>query len=175
MSSIHTLLSIGAFVILTTILTNFYGLMGSAGDDVAEAHDMIIATAIATSYLEIAQGLAFDEVTDTTSIAIGNPGILTNPIALGPDDASEDSVQRFDDFDDFNGLEVEKVATGADKTFRARFAVSYVNPSNVSQVSAMRTFVKRIDTKIWRTHPPINGGETDTLRMSLVLGYFHFD
>jgi hypothetical protein len=175
MSSNYTLLSIGAFIILTTILNNFYGLLGSTGDDVADAQDMILATAITTSYLEIAQGLAFDEVTDTSSVAIGNPSALTAVSLLGPEDGSEDSVHAFDDFDDFDGLEIEKDATGVDKRFRTRFAVSYVNPANVSQVSVTRTLVKRIDTKTWRVHPPIEGTDTDTLRLSLVLGYFHFD
>jgi hypothetical protein len=162
-------------MILTTVLTNFYGLLGTTGDDIVDAQDMILATAITTSYLEIAQGLAFDEVTDTSDVAIANVSALTSAYGLGPDDGSEDSIHAFDDFDDFNGFEVEKNATGVDKRFRTRFTVSYVNTANVSQTTTSRTFVKRIDTKTWRVHPVIQGTDADTLRMSLVLGYFHFD
>ena len=171
----HTILTIGAFIILTTILQNFYRLLGNTGDDITDAQDMILATTIATSYLEVAQGLAFDEVTDTSSAALGNPTALTAPYAMGPDEANEDSVHKFDDFDDFHQFSTERMATGTNRRFSTSFSVSYVYPGNVSQVSAARTFLKRIDLKTWRSYPPPDGSALDTLRLSLVMGYFHFD
>jgi len=175
MSTNNMLLTIGAFVILTSILHNIYGILGTTGDDIAEAQDMILANTIATSYLEIAQGLAFDHLTDTSDIAIGNPALLTDPETLGPEGSEEDSVGGFTDFDDFNGLVLEKRATGSDKRFKTSFRVSYVDPDNVDAVSNIRTFVKRIDLRTWRSFPPPEGFATDTLRMSLAMGYFHFD
>jgi len=171
----HTILTIGAFIVLTTILQNFYRLLGNTGDDIAGAQDMILATTIATSYLEMAQGLAFDEVTDTSSLALGNAAALTAPYALGRDDADEDSVHKFDDFDDFHRFSIERTATGTNRRFATSFAVSYVNPSDVSQTSTTRTFLKRIDLTTWRSYPPSEGSPLDTLRLSLVMGYFHFD
>jgi hypothetical protein len=175
MSTNNMLLTIGAFVILTSILHNIYGILAVTGDDIAEAQDMILANTIATSYLEIAQGLAFDHITDTSDIAIGKAALLTDPYALGPDDSAEDSIGNFTDFDDFNGLVLEKRATGSDKRFKTFFRVSYVDPNNVDAVSTIRTFVKRIDLKVWRSFPPSKGASTDTLRMSHAMGYFHFD
>jgi len=172
----HTLLTIGAFIFLSTILVSFYRLMASTGDDVGNAQDMILAATISTSYIELAQGLAFDERTDTTSAAIGNPSALTIAGKLGPDGGGEDSIAAFNDFDDFNGLVVEKTPTGTNKRFKTRFSVSYVDPNNVDAISTTQTFVKRLDLKTWRSYPPADAGiPIDTLRMSIGMGYFHFD
>jgi hypothetical protein len=43
MSTNNMLLTIGAFVILTSILHNVYGILATTGDDIAEAQDMILA------------------------------------------------------------------------------------------------------------------------------------
>lgn len=175
MSTNNILLTIGAFIILTTILQNIYGVVGTTGDDVANAQDMILATSIATSYLELAQGLAFDAFTDTTEAAIGNPSLLTPPGSLGPDGPGETTVSAFSDFDDFGGLKFESQPAGTNKRFAASFRVFYVDPANVDAISTVRTFVKRMDVRVWRTFPPPEGVASDTLRMSYVMGYFHFD
>jgi hypothetical protein len=171
----HTLLTIGAFILLTSILLGFYRLLGATGDDITNAQDLILATTIATSYVELAQGLSFDEVTDTTSAAIGNPSIMTSASQLGPE-AGDDSIAVFNDFDDFNRLVVEKAATGTNKRFTTSFRVNYVRPDNVDSYSTSQTYTKRLDLKTWRSYPTPTSNETvDTLRMSIVVGYFHFD
>ena len=175
MSSNHTMLTIGAFIILTTTLQNFYQVLGTTGDDISDAQDMILATTLTTSYLEIAQGMAFDEVTDTSSVALGNAWALTPTLSLGHDHAAEDTLTRFNDFDDFNRYSIEREVPGTGRRYRTEFQVWYVDPANVNTVSAARTFVKRIDTRTWRTFPPPAGTVRDTLHMSLAMGYFHFD
>jgi hypothetical protein len=175
MSTNHTMLTIGAFTILMTILQNFYGLLGTTGGDITDAQDMILATTLATSYLESAQGLSFDAETDTTNMALGNPDLLTSPSLLGPEDAGEDSIHKFNDFDDFDGYSIERESGATGRRFRTTFTVSYVNPASVNSISTSRTFVKRIDVKSWRSFPPPSGTTLDTLRMSMVMGYFHFD
>jgi hypothetical protein len=176
MSTGQTILTIASFLFLTTILTNFYTLVASTGDDIANGQDGILETTISTSYLELAQGMSFDEVTDSSDAAIANATLLTLPANLGPDCSAEDSIQNFNDFDDFNGLRVEKQPGGTNKRFMTRFAVHYVDPNNVTTISAARTFVKRLDLATWRSFPPASRGERlDTLHTSLVFGYFHFD
>ena len=172
----HSLLTIGAFMILTTVLVGFYRLLGSTGDDVGNAQDLILATTITTSYLELAQGLAFDEITDTSHVGLGNPSSLTHPSYLGTDSNYEDSVSVFNDFDDFNGRVFEKTATGTNKRYKTAFRVSYVDLSNVDMISSTQTFVKRMDVLTWRSFPPPMEGEApDTLSLSATMGYFHFD
>lgn len=175
MTTGQTILSIGAFMFLTTILLNFYRVAAETGDSIASGQDGILGTTIAASYAEIAQGLAFDEVTDTTNAALANPSALTSPTALGAE-AGEDSVMHFNDFDDFHGRAFEKQATGTNRRYRTRFTVSYVNPDNINQKSSVQTFVKRMDLTTWRiSPPPASPTEIDTVRTFLVLGYFHFD
>lgn len=172
----HTLLTIGAFLILTSVLVGFYRLLAASGDDVGNAQDMILATTIATSYLELAQGMAFDEYTDTAHVAAGAAGLLTTAGNLGRDGGAEDSIGAFNDFDDFNGMSAVKTATGTNKQFTTVFRVSYVDPSNVDKISSFQTFVKRLDLKTWRSFPPpIDDATPDTLKMSITMGYFHFD
>ena len=169
------MLTLAALMFLSTILLNFYGLLADTGDDIATGQDGILATTFATSYMELANGLSFDEVTDTSDIAIQNVGALTPVGSLGPESAAEDSIHKFNDFDDFKGFQTEKEIGGTSRRFRATFDVNYVNPSNVTINSSSRTYVKRLDVKIWRTFPAANGARLDTLTMSQVMGYFHFD
>jgi hypothetical protein len=173
MSTGQTLLTIGAFILLTTILQGVYGSLGDVGRDIASSQDGILATSIATSYCEVAYGLAFDQVTDTSDIALTSPGVLTYP--PGPE-AGEDSLSDFNDFDDLNGFSDVKIAGGSGRQYKTSFAVSYADSNDVSHSVAYRTYLKRLDMKTWRVVPPPTGDEIiDTLRTSIVMGYFHFN
>jgi hypothetical protein len=129
MTTGQTMLTIAAFALLSTVLVNFYRLLGASGDDIASGQDGILATTIATSHMEIANGLAFDEITDTSNIAYQNPSALTSHDNLGPDAANEDSIHKFDDFDDFNNFEAEKTARGTNHRYTTKFVVNYVDPT----------------------------------------------
>ena len=173
MNTGQTMLTIFAFALLMTTLTGFYRLMGSNEEDITSGQDGILAATIATSYMEVAQGLAYDERTDTSNSALHDLTKLTLPASLGPDDASEDSIKDFDDYDDFNGFVTQTEAGQTGRMYVTQFAVYYVNPSNAASISASRTFVKRMDMKTWRIFPVM--ARADTLRLSIVQGYFHFD
>lgn len=174
MNTGQTLFVLGAFALLSTLLLNFYSLLANSNDVVANGQDGILATTLATSYVEIAQGLAFDNITDTSDLAIGNPNMLTPVVSLGPENPSEVGIGSFNDFDDFNNFSLEQEASGTNRRFKTLFKVYYVEPTNVNVPAASRTFVKRMDLKTWRTYPPLKGN-IDTLRTSVVMGYFHFD
>jgi hypothetical protein len=122
--------------------------------------------------MEIAQGLAYDEQTDTSDEALYDITTLTHPASLGPD-GTEDSLHEFNDFDDFDGFTFEKEATGTGRRYSTQFTVNYVTENDVSTNSSSRSYVKRMDMTTWRVFPPTP--KADTLRLALVLGYFHFD
>ena len=172
MSAGNTILTICALMLLTTILLNFYKLLANNGDTIASGQDGILASTLATSYMEIASGLAYDSVTDSSDIAIGAPSNRTPAGSLGRESAAEDSIYDFDDFDDFNNFTMEEIPNGTTRRYKTTFKVQYVSPGNIETVSATQTFVKRMDLTLWRTFPP---GRTDTLKLSMVMGYFHFD
>lgn len=177
MSTGHTLMTIFAMMLLTTVLLNFYKLLNANGDVVNSGQDGIMMATIAASYVEIARGLSFDEITDSSTIAYRDPTKLTAVSKLGTDSPDEDGPYHYNDFDDFNGptfngTTIEQQATGTNRKYKISFFVQYVNPQNVQVPSTTKqTFVKRLDIKVWRTFPP---GQTDTLRMSSVKGYYTF-
>lgn len=174
MGSGHTLLTLGAFMLLSTILVSFYDMSASAGDAIGSGQDGIYLTTLTTSYIEIAQGMAYDETTDSLFVPLANIMNLTSPTLLGPE-TGEDSLTLFDDFDDLDGYSVEKEAGTSNRRYCTQFAVNYVEAVNIEQISSVRTFVKRLDLKTWRTFPVSSEGRVDTMRSSFVMGYFHFD
>jgi hypothetical protein len=175
MSTGQVILTIGAFVLLSTILVSFYGLVADSNKTFESTQGDITEVALAISYQEIIQGMAFDEVTVDSFLTASQLNNLSS--VLGPDnpppggEPNETDVQTFDDVDDVNGYQVDQVNPGGVLgTFRTFFSVHYVDPNDINSTSSAKTFVKRVDMKLWRASPP---GQ-DTLRTSFVVGYFHF-
>lgn len=178
MNSGQTFLTIGAFVLLSTILLNFYRVLSSTSTDVNQSEANIAEVALATSYNEFAQGLCFDEASIDSFITTANINSLTAPTSLGvdsppgPGEPNETTMKAFDDFDDFNNYAFDDSAlVSSVGIFHSDFKVYYVSALDVNTVSTTRTFVKRMDITIYRKIPPSG----DTLRTSYILGYFHFD
>lgn len=167
------MLTLGAFVLLMTILVTFYRLLAQSGETIDSAQAGITTITLATSIEEIAQGLAFDEVAIDSFLTSTEIGSLTDPYFLGRDNpVDEDIVQHFDDFDDFNGFSFIDSSLGSTLgKYKLEFNVQYVDPTDIGKIVYSRTFTKRMDIKISRIYPP----STDTLKMSLVSGYFHFN
>jgi len=159
-----------------TSLVGFYRLLAHNGEGLAVSQDGITSTTLATSIMEIASGLSFDATTDTTNVALTAIGQLTAPGSLGNESAADDSLAQYDDFDDFDRDTLERAMPGGLGVFTAAFRVVYINPDNMNETSANRTYVKRLDMKIWKSFPPAAKDEVrDTTQMSMVMGYFHFD
>ncbi len=172
MTTGQTMLAVGALVLLTTIMLNFYRIFSHSWDTVDGTQMGIDATTIATSFMEIAHGLSFDEISDTTYIQDLNQ--LTPPGDLGRDGAHDDSLHKFNDFDDFHDFETT-VDAGENGIYGARFEVNYVEPTDVMTSVNYRTYTKRLDMWIWREHPPPpTGMDQDSLHMFTVMGYFTF-
>ena len=176
MTSHHTLLTLGAMALLSTVLLNFYRGANESTDDVSRSEDMIQAAMVTSSYLEAANNLAFDAVTDSVNLRVGDINMLTDPAYLGPESAGEDSIHNFDDVDDYNGFRIDTPIQGTPRVFTTSFRVRYVMPSAIKTASAARTFLKEVMASTWRTYPPRPVGErVDTLRLSLAIGYYTFD
>lgn len=178
MSTNQTMLTMGAFVVFSLMLLSFYRIMGDTTVTINDAQAGISCLTLATTYTELAQGMAFDEATVDSFVTPSTIITLTPSANLGPDnpppagEATENSLKTFDDIDDLKNFEiVDSSLTGILGKFKTRFDVNYVDPLNVDQISASRTLAKRLDIKVWRISPP----STDTLKTSIVMGYFHFD
>ena len=99
-----------------------------------------------------------------------------SPSATVISDNRRPAVRVFNDFDDFNGAVLQKPAGSTGRIFTSRFTVSYVDPNNINTILSGRTFVKRMDIVTWRSSQPAHASEMiDTLRTSIVFGYFNFN
>jgi|GEM_PF-557052 len=184
MTTGQTILAMGALVLLTTIMLNFYRIFSHSWDTVDGTQMGIDATTIATSIFEMAHGLAFDAATDTMTVSVDNKDQwLTAPASLGPETFPiiEDTLTKFNDFDDFNLYSSNynnpplRIDAGANGIYKADFHVYYVQPDDVNVQVWERTFTKRMDIEVWRSEPPPPAGaDIDTVRMFTVMGYFTF-
>jgi hypothetical protein len=176
----QTMLTILALVLLALVSISYFSSVGRSGQTLNYSKSGLTATTIATSYIERAQNMSYDEKSATgfwADTIINNPTILTSSFLLGRDGA-ESIIDDFNDFDDFNGYTDTCAIQSANEKFAVRFDVYYVNPNDIESRSSTQTFVKRMDLDVWRTFPPIDTTErsgSDTVRISTVLGYFKFN
>jgi hypothetical protein len=169
-------------ILLSQMLVSTYRLAIDTGETISNAHGGITALTLATSYMELANRLEFDEVTRNDTVFSDTAGIglnLLTPYNRLGRDAGEDSMRHsgrtamysFDDVDDFNGDTLTESQLGANVgTFKSAFRVVYVIDNDLTDSVSYQTALKRLDITIWRVNPP--GG--DTLRTSLFLGYWKF-
>jgi hypothetical protein len=126
----------------------------------------VYGVSIATSIVEEAQGMAFDE--KTVDDAVTNTSGLSS--SLGPETGettSPVSTSNFDDFDDFNGLDQDLNVQGVDR-FRVRASVVYINPATPNSAASGRTWHKRLNVVVTST------ASHDTIRTSFIFSYFNF-
>lgn len=126
----------------------------------------IYGVSIATSVVEEAQGMAFDE--KTVDDAVTNVNNLTS--TLGPETGESTtpvSSTSFDDFDDYNNLNQVLSVSGVDQ-FRIRARVYYITPTAPNVASASRTWHKRLDVEV------SSSSSLDTVRTSFIFSYFNF-
>ena len=183
MTTGQTMLAVGALALLTTIMLNFYSIFNSQWETVDVAEMGIDATTIATSFMEFAHGLSFDE-----NVPVSDVSELTHPDNLGPDpgpsiDGVDDpeivewnqqngNIHVFNDFDDLNGYKILTDA-GQGGVFEVEFEVSYVDPDDVTTKVGYRTFTKRLDVIVRRVSPPPpTSGGVETVSMWTVMGYY---
>lgn len=170
MSTGQTLFTIFAFAVLTTVLLRFYENNAIAHDDMTRNRDRIMATSVAKSYLELSQSLEFDQSSMFSDTTIRTPAAMTPPGLLGKDTLDGTGI---DDFDDLNGFEGEEVMSDSSAIYNVSCRVYYVDPERVDRPSAVQTFVKRLDVRVWRA----DGGvpkdfPVDTIALFTTSAYF---
>jgi hypothetical protein len=163
MNSGHMLLSMGAMMLLSTILLGVNSNILNTGSTLDETKFGILATSLGTSIIEEANSKAFDLA--TVSDAVSDLSALTEPNGLGP--ASGEVYPFFNDVDDFNGLS-RIIATMPSAVFKESCAVHYVSANNPSVIVNTKTWHKRVDVFI--TSPSIK----DTIKLSSVTSYWYF-
>lgn len=127
----------------------------------------VYAVSFATSNIEKAIGLAFDENSKDSCIDIG---LFTAPANLGPDASHNEKIgidTNYNDFDDYNHYSRQDTIRGVD-LLTTRDSVYYVGATTPDIRSTIATYFKRMDIKVYGT----TGG--DTVKMSYIFSYFRW-
>jgi len=179
MNTGQMLLSVGAVVLLgaTVIAVNRSSLQN--GTILQQTQIGIYAISLASSTIEEASGMDFDE--NTVSGAITSTSSLSTTLgAESGETTNPQSTAKFDDFDDFNSLTAKYDSVpGVDK-FTTKCKVYYVNDASPDVKVTGPTWFKRMDVTVWGSGVADTGRKKygiatgDTIKMSYVFSYLNF-
>ncbi len=168
MNTGQMLLTVGAIVLLGTTVLTVNRSFTQQGAVLEQTEIGIYAVSVATSIVEEAAGMAFDQATVGNSVT--TTASLTDPNRLGPDlgeTTTPRSTALFNDFDDYNNLIMGVKIAGVD-SFTVKANVYYIDPSMPDAPSSSSTFFKRLDVRVYSV------STADTIKMSYIFSYFIF-
>ena len=164
MNTGQMMITIGAIMLLTLVIIRVNNGFLSTDEVLMRSKFGVLAVSLATSMIEEANGKAFDNNTDTTSVTSTTQ--LTN--SLGP--ASGEQYSSFNDVDDFNNYTRYTITDSTIKSapFKIYCRVNYVNPSAPKDSTNTRTWHKKISVEV--SSPNME----DTIKMSSIFSYWYF-
>lgn len=166
MNTGQMLLTPGAMLLMAVVVVNVNRALTENDDFLNQTRFGLEEISIATSIIEEASQMPFDEVSwDSTKVEkkVSDFTIRNN---FGTD-AGESTKETFDDFDDFHNY--VKAETTAQNIYNIRCSVDYVQSSQPDQVSIGRSYTKRLRVIVTT---PIN---QDSLKLNYVHGYWYFN
>ncbi len=166
MNTGQMLLSLAAMMLLSLVVLRQTGDTLETSDTVLASKLEIMAVSEASSMLEKISALAFDQHTRDSTFT-GKVWQLTLPSLLGPD-STEDSVQKFNDIDDYNNYSV--VDTTALGDFSIGCSVCYVDPANPDVAYGAQTWHKKVTVTVHGPAPAM----TDSVQCSEIISYWFF-
>jgi hypothetical protein len=174
MSTGQTMLTVAAMVLLGLTVLNVNKNMLNNGTVMRHSEIAVYAVSFATSVIEKACGLHFDEQSkDSAAIGIGS---FTAPSLLNPE-AGETTEALFDDFDDYNNFAPPPDTVKGVSLFWTIGSVYYVAANTPDTKSNIATYYKRLDVKVFSElgNEILPGGylvRGDTIQMSYIMGYY---
>ena len=136
----------------------------------------VYAISLATSYVERASGMNFDENTITGPVV----GLteLSSPLGLDAGEVANHD-ETFDDFDDFNGFNKKDTVKSVD-VFNIKASVYYVAiTGSLSVPAGTNQWFKRMDLKVAGTagrggfETAVYNAGVDTIKLSYIFSYFY--
>jgi len=175
-------MTIGAVILLGTVMLNTNQGINDSSGILRETSFTIEDVSYATTIIQKAEGVYFDEKCSTDTLEVSNPVTgFTAASSLGYENSDPTDL---DDVDDFNGkpgiangyrLDSANLATGL---YYAKTQVHYVSTNNLDAFVNTPTFHKRLDVWVWNhdefdpnTNPARQG---DTLHMATIISYWAF-
>ena len=160
MNTGQTMLAIGAFILLSVMILRVNNSLLSTSTTIQEAKFGVLATSLATSYIEEASRKQFDQ---NTSSAITDSTLLSTTLGLDPGE----TYSNCNDFDDFNNFDTT-ITDLPSATFNLRCKVSYINPENPDIDVNYPTWNKKLTVIVTSEF------SKDTIKVSSIFSYFKF-
>ena len=160
----ESLLSIGALFLLSLTVLRVNNTILQTDTIMNESKFGILATSIATSFIEKANKKSFDA--NTFEDAVSSLSGLTPASGLGPG-SGETTPENFNDFDDFNGY-TEQITTLPSATYDVSCEVCYINPGDPNGQISTQSWHKKMTVTV---SSPFS---QDTVKLSTVYSYWHF-
>jgi len=169
MNTGQTLLSIGAFFLLTLTVLRVNNNILATDSVMMDSKFGVLATSLATSLIEKASNKAFDA--NTYDNPVSQLSELTDANGLGPG-TGELPPELCNDFDDFNGYTTQ-VTNLPSAIFDISCVVCYVNPTDPDGKVNTQTWHKKMTVTV--TSPNMGDQyQRDTIKLSTIYSYWHF-
>lgn len=164
MNTGQSMLTLGAIMMLSFITLRINANIIQAQGGIQNAKFGILATSLATSMMERASRLAFDDA--SVDIDITTTSSLTAWNALGPE--TGETITTYDDIDDYNNYSfIESSLPSA--VFKIQCSVFYVNPEvSLSTLTSTSTYHKNFTVAVSSV------SMKDTIRLSSIYSYWFF-
>lgn len=157
------LLTIGAMILLSMVILNTNRNYLNTTVYLQETKYGVLATSLATSIIEKAKSLSYDE--ETYGESVSSTSDLTPANLLGPE--SGETYSTFNDFDDFDGY-ITVDTTEMSAVYKISCSVNYVTENQLNGTTNSRTWHKKISIAV------TSDFMTDTVRMSSIFSYWFF-
>lgn len=164
MNTGQTMLTLLAMMMLTLLSVRMNSALLQTQDTMQNSKFGLAAISLATSVIENANKLSFDEA--TTADPVSSTGDLTSISNLGKD-TGETIPSQFDDFDDYNNYQYDET-TLASAAYHISCKISYVNALTPDVDVSSPTFNKKLTVSVSSV------SMQDTIRISTIFSYWYF-
>jgi len=158
------MLTLLAMMMLTLLSVRMNTALLRTQDTMQNSKFGLAAISLATSVIENANKLAFDEASTENSIT--STGDLT-PISYLGKDAGETKPSQYDDFDDYNNYQHDET-TLASAAYHISCKVSYVNALTPNVDANSPTFNKKLTVSVSSI------SMQDTIKINTIFSYWYF-
>ncbi|MFA6598466.1 MAG: hypothetical protein WCS69_12130 [Ignavibacteriaceae bacterium] len=164
MNTGQTMLTLLAMMMLTLLSVRMNSALLQTQDTMQNSKFGLAAISLATSVIENANKLSFDEA--TTEDPATSTSDLTRISNLGKD-TGETIPSQFDDFDDYNNYQYDET-TLASAAYHISCKISYVNPLTPDVDASSPTFNKKLTVSVSSV------SMQDTIKISTIFSYWYF-
>lgn len=166
MNTGQSMLTLLAMMMLTLLSVKMNSSLLQTQETMQNSKFGLAAISLATSVIENANKLAFDEISVDSSIT--TTSALTSIGQLGVDGVEHaNKPPDFNDFDDYNNYEYDE-RTLASAYYHISCRVYYVNPTTPNAAATSQTFHKKLTVSVSSV------SMQDTVRINTIFSYWYF-